>query len=236
MELEEIFDDKEPEIQVVDEPKDESTGEAKEPEKELEAKDEVSSPDPKVETQVPLSAMHGERDRRQAAEREVAELKGKLEEKTPLTSVFDDEPKFREEISADFEQLLTNQAFNQSEFFVADKIGRDVLDKKIKEFKSLAESNPEIRQRFASAVSPYHELVAIVDQHEELAKMKDMGAYKAKLKAEAKAEVKAELEAEAEGKDKLRESIPDSLVGDTSAGGLKSTDWGGPAKAKDIYN
>lgn len=242
MDAEDIFNGKEPEIEVVDttdkteeptgevEAKDESKDESKE-----ETKEEVSSPDPKDETKVPLSAMHGERDRRKTAEKERDELKAQLEEKTPLTSVFEDENKFRQEVQDDFNQSLTNQALNQSEFFVADKIGREVLDKKIEAFKTLVETNPEIRQRFANAVSPYHELVSIVDQHDELAKMEDLPAYKATLKAEAKAEVKAELVAEGKAKDDLRESIPDSLTGDTSAGGLTSKDWGGPAKAKDVY-
>ncbi len=234
MEVGEIFDGKEPELKVVE--TEEPAGEVEEPEKEPEPKEEVPSPDPKVETQVPLSAMHGERDRRKTAEKERDELKAKLEEKAPLTSVFEDENKFRQEVHDDFNQSLTNQALNQSEFFVADKIGRDVLDKKIEVFKNLAESNPEIRQRFANAVSPYHELVSIVDQHDELEKLKDLDGYKAKLKAEAKAEVKAELEAEGKAKDELRASIPDSLTGDASAGGLTSKDWGGPAKAEDIYN
>lgn len=184
----------------------------------------AASPAAEDETKVPLSAMHGERDRRKAAERERDEFKAQLTEsnKAEPTSVFTDEAAFRTEIQNDFNQSLTNQSLNQSEFFVADKIGRDVLDQKIEVFKTLVENNPEIRQRFANAVSPYHELVKIVDQHNEMDKMKDLDGYKAKLKAEAKAEVKAELEADGKAKTELRDSIPDSLVDETGKGGLDS--------------
>ena len=183
--------------------------------------------------------MHGERDRRKAAERERDEFKAKLDDskKADPTSVFEDEGKFRDELHTDLNQALTNQSLNQSEFFAAREIGRDKLDQKIDIFKTLAENNPEIRQRFATAVSPYHELIDIVDQHDELDKMKDMDSYKAKLKAEVKAEVKAEIEADGKAKTELRDSIPDSLVDETGKGGLDSKPTSfTPKKTEDIFD
>lgn len=233
------------EIVVVDETKgeeetkDEATEETQDAKKEEETKDESpSSVEETKETTVPISAMHGERDRRQAAEKENVALKEKLEEsnKTEPTSVFEDESKFRNELATDFNQQLTNHSLNQSEFFAARELGRDVLDQKIEAFKKLAEDNPELRQRFAIAVSPYHELVDIVNQHDELDKMKDLDGYKAKLKAEAKVEVKKELEKEIEEKEKLRKSIPDSLVGDDSAGGISSKGTFEKPTAEELYN
>ena len=245
--MDEILSDKEPEIQVVDvktdETKDESTGEeaseatkaAKAAEDAEKAKD--ASPASEIETKVPISAMHGERDRRQAAEKERDELKAQLDEsnKVEPTSVFVDEEKFRQEIASELNQKLTNASLNQSEFFAGREFGKDVLEQKIEKFKTLIETNPDLKQRFVNAISPYHELVDIVDKHDELAKMDDLDAYKAKLKAEAKAEVKAELEKEAKDKTELRDSVPDSLVGDASVGGLESTDAEPLASAKDVY-
>ena len=183
--------------------------------------------------------MHGERDRRKAAERERDEFKAQLADskKTDPTSIFEDESKFRSELQTDLSQALVNQSLNQSEFFVAREIGRDKLDQKIDIFKTLAENNPEIRQRFSNAVSPYHELIDIVNQHDEMGKMKDLDGYKAKLKAEAKAEVVAELEAQGKVKDELRDSVPDSLVNDTGKGGLDSKPTSfTPKTAEDIFD
>lgn len=196
--VEEVFDGEESEETSETEPTGEVETEA-EPEAEVEAKEEPeeetkdASPASEDETKVPLSAMHGERDRRKAAERERDDLKSQLDDskKADPTSVFEDESKFRDEIHTDLNQTLTNHTLNQSEFFAAREIGRDKLDQKIEIFKTLVENNPEIRQRFASAVSPYHELIDIVDQHDEMEKMKDLDGYKATLKAEARAEVKA---------------------------------------------
>ena len=228
------------EIVVVDETKGEEETKDEEPEKETKSEEETKdeSPSSVEEPKVPISAMHGERDRRQAAEKENVALKEKLEEsnKTEPTSVFEDESKFRNELATDFNQQLTNHSLNQSEFFAARELGRDVLDQKIEAFKKLAEDNPELRQRFAIAVSQYHELVDIVNQHDELDKMKDLDGYKAKLRAEAKVEVKQELEKEIEEKEKLRKSIPDSLVGDASAGGISSKGSFEKPTAEELYN
>lgn len=241
---EELYDGAETteEIVVVEEPKgeEETKVEATEETQEAETKEETkdASPASVDETKVPISAMHGERDRRQAAEKENADLRAQIEEskKADPTSVFEDESKFRNEISADLSQQLTNQSLNQSEFFTARELGRDVLDQKISVFKELAKDNPELVQRFSNSVSPYHELVDIVNQHDELAKMKDLDGYKAKLRAEAKVEVKAEFEKEQEAKDKLRDAIPDSLVGDASAGGISSKGSYEPPTAEELYN
>lgn len=243
METEELFDALPETELVVEEKTEDATGEVK-----TEAADEAKpeetkeveelSPDPKSETQVPISAMHGERDRRKNAETERDELKAQLDKsnETPPTSVFEDEGKFREEVQSSVNSALLNQSLNQSEFFAAKELGRDVLDQKIVVFKDLAKDNPQLREQFAGAVSPYHELVDIVDRHDELDKMKDLDGYKARLKAEAKAEVKVELEAEEKEKKDLRASIPGSLVGEASAGGLNSGDHEALASAEDTYN
>lgn len=241
---EELYDSTETteEIVVVDDTKGETETVEAAPEKgETPAEETVTkdaSPASSKETQVPLSAMHGERDRRQAAEKENADLRAKIEEANKIdpTSVFEDESKFRNELSADFSQQLNNQSLNQSEFFAAREIGRTELDQKIGVFKTLAENNPELAQRFGNAVSPYHELIEIVDQHDEMDKMKDLDGYKAKLKAEARADVKAEIEKEVKDKADLRATIPDSLVGDDSAGGIASKGSFTPPTAKELYD
>lgn len=176
-------------------------------------------------TTVPLAALQDERDKRQSAQRERDELQTKLDESvkpTDQTSVFDDEAKFRDELKSDFNAQLNNQRYNQSQYFVGKEIGEDVLATKVETFKTLAAANPALNQQIADSISPYHELVTIVEQHGELAKMNDLPAYKAQLKAEILAELKADSEKDETDKTKLRESIPESLAGEASAGKRES--------------
>lgn len=219
---------------VTDDKETEETKPADDVEKE-ETKPEASSA---PETQVPMSAMKGERDRRQAAEKERDELRIELNKisDTPPTSVFEDEVKFNAEIDARIDRSALNVATNQSEFYTRREFGSDVMDQKIEIFKGLIKDNNELYTRFVNATSPYHELVTIVDQHDELDKMKDIEAYKATLRAEAKVDVKKELEKEAADKLQLRDSIPDSLVGDPSKGGLDSKTAAPAATAEDLYD
>ncbi len=242
---EELYDGAETteEIVVVDDTKGEPEVEATE-DKTEETKTEVKDEPPasSEETQVPLSALTGERDRRQASEAETADLRAQLSEskKVEPTSVFEDEQKQRteiiEEMKAEFATDANNRSFNQSQFYVGREIGKDVLDQKIEVFKTMVKNNPELHQRMAAAPSPFHELVDIVEQHDELAKMKDLPGYKAQLKAEARAEVKSEFEQEAKDKADLRATIPDSLTGDDSAGGIASKGSFTPPTAKELYD
>lgn len=200
--------------------------------------EQESSPEPDSSPHVPLSAVHGERDRRQAAEKERDDLRKQLEAKNTKepTSVFEDEKAFASEIKSDFNQTLTNHTLNQSEFFAEREYGKPQLAAKIETFKSLVESNPQYRDQFINAVSPYHELVTIVDNHTKLEQMQDLPAYEAKLRAEIKAEVEAENAAKAKSKADLRESIPDSLARTASSGGLTASDWGGPTSLDSLID
>lgn len=192
------------------------------------------------ETTVPLSAMHGERDRRKNAERERDELRSKLDSADTIeakkTSVFDDESKFRDEITGDFNRTLNNQRYNQSQFFAERDIGKDELSVKVDTFKQLVAENPTLNTQINDAPSPYHEMIKIVDQHADFDKIKDIDSYKDKLRAEVRAEVKKELQAEIEGNGKLRNSIPESLVNDASAGGIDTARGFTPKTAEELYN
>lgn len=191
-----------------------------------------------TDDKIPKAAFIDQRKRRQSAERERDELRTKLDDidKAEPTSVWTDEGKFRDEMKRDFDQALMNQTLNTSQFYVEREITKPVLEEKIETFRSLAADNPSLLTRFKEAISPYHELVQIVDQHGELDKMKDLDSYKATLLAEAKVQATKEIKADLDGKAKLRESIPKSLVDEPSAGSVESGSWGGPPTAESIYN
>ncbi len=199
-------------------------------------KKEESPPD--SETQIPLSAYTEQRSKRQAVEKERDDLRAELDKstQTPPTSVFEDESKFRSEISAQIDQGMSNVILNQSEFFARREFGSEHLDKQIEIFKELVKDNEPLRLRFINATSPYHELDDIVKQHDELKQMEDMDGYRAKIRAEERVKAEKDIQDEATGKKALRDSVPDSLVDEPSKGGLDSKTAEPLAAAEDIYN
>lgn len=237
--LDEILDGEETvTVEVEEKAVEEPTGEevkAEEAEAKPEEPKEESSPDPEI-PQVPLSAVHGERDRRQAAERQLKELQEKLDQQNQKdpTSVFEDEKAFVSDMQSTLRAQMDHERYKTSEFYAAREFGVDELANKMKVFEELAQSNASLKAQVASAVSPYHEMADIVDKHQELEQLKDVDAMKAKLRAEIRKEVEAEIAKESSDKEKLRESIPESLTGDPSTGGLNSQSWGGPTPLDNI--
>lgn len=227
-EPEAVADDATPDDKATGE--DESTAEAEEAapeEKEaVEEESKESTPDSeKKDEPWHITAVMNEREKRQKAEARLAELEksAKPDEDRQPTSVFENEELFTRELVGQVDNQLTNAMINMSEFHARDKFGDEVIDEKIGVFKELVNSNPALAQQFSNAVSPYHELVKIVDQHEEVQKMGNIDEYKAKLKAELREELKAELEAEKteseQKEDAKRSAITPSLANKRSSGG-----------------
>ena len=232
-------DDAKPTGEAEDKVEDDATSKVEDTPTDTEAEKKDDAPPASTEgTTVPLAALQEQRDKRQSAERERDELKSKLDESvkpTDPTSVFDDESKFRDELTSDFNTELNNQRYNQSQFFVEQDIGKEALAAKTETFKALAAANPALNQQIANAISPYHEMVTIVEQAGELAKMQDLPAYRATLKAEILAEIKADAEKGETDKTTLRDSIPDSLAGEASTGKREAADSFTQKTAKELY-
>ena len=172
-----------------------------------------------------VSAVMDEREKRQKAEAKLAEYEETHAEQPEPTSVFTDESKFREEITQNVDNRLTNATLNQSEFFAQREFGKAELAAKVETFKQLAADNPNLAQRFSAAISPYHELVDIVDQHAKLAQMENVDETYAELVAKAKAQALTEIAAEQSAGEiagaKKREAITPSLAGERSTGGTQ---------------
>jgi hypothetical protein len=202
----------------------------KEPVKEL--------PSNSDDTRVPLAALTGERERRQEAQREAEELRAKLaalETKKPPPSVFEDEQGAFKALKAEIEAGQINRLLNQAQALAVRQFGVEKVKVATAWFKEAAQKNPSLADRFNSDDLPFHAVVDMHAEHIELEKMKDLPAYKAQIRAEVEAEVKASLEKDAEAKRKLRDSIPTSLAGDASKGGLKGAAWAGPTPDEEIY-
>ena len=201
---------------------------------------EETAPDksPLSESTIPLTAFHGERDRRQAAERELEALKAAQPqpEPDPLTSVFESEEGFVTDLETKFNSALVNRTLNESQFHAEQKYGAEELAQKVETFKQMASENPQYAQQFAQSVSPYFTLVDLVDKHQEVEAMKDVDGYRAKIEAEVRQQVLKELEDKGKSAENLKSSIPDSLAGDDSKGGISSEAWSGPDPIESIFD
>ncbi len=229
----EIFDGAEPveePTEVVEEVTEEPKGE--EPEAEVVAEEETPAEESpsSEESNVPITALHGERDRRKAAELRNKELEEQLnsQPKPDPTSVFEDEAKFRAEITSDFEQRLLTTRLEMSERYSRNTHGDEAVDSALDWFVPAAKESPLLQQKFNDAGNDVGEVVRLYNAHIEAEKLQDVDAYKAELKAEAKAEALKEIEAEQAKKSTLLDSIPDSLVSDPSAGNLNSKAFKSP--------
>jgi hypothetical protein len=183
-----------------------------------------------------LKAVLDEREKRQAAQKELEELRKQIaanQPAKPKTSVLEDEGKFRNELLDDMETRLVNDRLNMSQALAEREFGKDVIAEKVKAFRELASQNPELRNRFSAAPLPYHELVSIVDKHNEVKEMENVDAYREKLRAEIRAELLKESEAKAAGVEQTRKSITPSLAGKRSAGGVAASN--SPLTLDDVF-
>jgi len=193
---------------------------------------------PEAEPQsVPIKALMAEREKRQAAEKQVAEFNSN-KEKTPAPDVFEDQKAYTEHMQTEFNQAMFNERANMSEFH-ARREYQD-LDDKIEAFQALKATNPALTAQVQNAASPYHEIVDIVTKHEKMEKMQNIDEFEATTRAEIEAKVRAELEAEFSGKQKadktLRDSIPTSLVSEPSKGTVTNPTWAGASPLNSIFN
>lgn len=203
---------------------------------EVEEKPETEA-SPAPESIVPVSALHGERDRRKAAEAKLKELEAQIadKDKPAPTSVFDDEGKFRQELESAVDAKLRNTVLGLTEVFARRIHGDETVDKAIDWFSETAASSPVLLQEFQQS-QDVDVVVGLYKKHLEAEELKDVPGQKAKLEAQVREEIEAKIRKEYEDKAALQNSVPTSLVGESSAGGLTSqdSDWTPPA-AEDLY-
>jgi hypothetical protein len=237
-----VFEDGEHEaVEATTETTEVVEGAAVEPEtveKETEPEATTAPEVPEAEPQnVPLQALKAEREKRQAAERQIAEFNAN-KEKVAAPDVFDDQKAYTEHMQTEFSQAMFNERANMSEFYARREF-KD-LDDKLETFQNLKATNPALSAQVQNAASPYHEIVDIVAKHEKMEKMQNIDEFEATTRAEIEAKVRAELGAEFKGKadanQNLRDSIPTSLVSASSKGSVNKPAWVGAAPLNNIFN
>ena len=199
------------------------------------AKPEVEpdpEPSPDSET-VPIAVMHGERDRRQTAEGRVKELEAQLTREEPeRVSVLEDEDAAFAAADKRAADTLSSKLFAEGEAIAVELHDQETVDQAYDWANSAIKTNPFLAEQLTG--------VSEIRQHREVVKLHKSFLAQAELenpetlRDKIKAEVKAEMEAEAAGKKKVTDSIPKSLVGESSKGGLKGSDYKGPAKLNSL--
>lgn len=172
----EFLEDKEPEEVAADAPESEPTPaeepkEAKgetQPEPEKAEVEAGAPPAPEPEpTRVPITAMLDEREKRQAAERELQELKRwkdqleaqQRQQQVSMPDVFEDQEGFVRHTQATVQQMLWNERLNMSEALARDKFGDETVESATQAFQQAARANPAIYAEMRQHPNPYSYVV-----------------------------------------------------------------------------
>jgi len=188
---------------------------------------------------VPIQALMAEREKRQTLEKTLQEINAQ-KAKEPAPDIFEDQEAYTKHFQHQIDNDRFNDRANQSEFYAQREFGKDELALKVETFKELKALTPALEAQVLNAVSPYHEIVDIVNKHEKMEKMQNIDEFEATTRAEIELKVRAEIKEEMEGKataDKnLRDSIPTSLVDAPSKGSINKPTWAGPATLDNILD
>ena len=196
-----------------------------EPEKVEKAVEPTSTTQPET---VPLSAHIG---LRKDLERQIKELKAQ-QSKEPEKKIdfFEDPDGAIGALESKMSETLTNQLLNAGQGFAVRQHGQETVDQAIEWVTQAVQASPFLAQQFSQTPLMEQPLKAVelFQQEQARAEMENPAELKARIKAELLAEIKAEQESKQKEKDDLAKSIPKSLVGEGSKGGLSGSDWSGP--------
>ena len=204
------------------EEKDASTGDKAAEEK----AEEGSTPESETKETgtVPIAALLDEREKRQAFEKQVEELKGKIntsEEQKPLPDVFENQDDFVSELQARLKAETQAVRIEVSQDFM--RTMHDDYDQMEAKFMELAKDNPELVSKMSAAATPAKFVYETAKKAEKLAELNNVDEWEAKKTAELTAKIKAELEAEAKAKAetdaKNEDAISPSIAAQRAAGG-----------------
>lgn len=171
-----------------------------------------TAPEVKEDKTVPLPALLAEREKRQALERQLAELKQQQPEK-PVPEFFE-APEHHLQIVEQRAAQRLHAALEEQ----AKAVYPDYDDMAAKAIEA-AQGNPLLAQQVLSAANPALALYQLGKKTAELAQIQDPAAYRAKIEAEVRAKVEAEFAAKASGKAKAAAAIPPDLSQARNAAG-----------------
>lgn len=192
--------------------------EKSEPEKGVEpAKPEPEAspaPEPKKEETVPLAALRAEREKRQAYERELAELRAKQQQE-PAPNFYEAPDQYVQHLMTQAQQQATQRLYAALEA-QARETYQD-YDDVFAEVQAHAAENPAVVSQILNSPNPALAAYKFGKQLREMKALQDPAAYRASLKAEIMAELQKEAEAKESARRKAAESIPPDLANARSA-------------------
>ena len=198
--FQDIFDSEpEAEVEIVEEAAEPETEETPETETaEAEETEEVVAEESEDETTTSekeswtLSAVLDEREKRQIAQKEAAELREKLAKYEASkdeddVSIFEDEKGFVAKQEQRTQEALRNNSLNMSEAFAEEVFGSEKVAAAKQWMQTEGIKSPYALDQFNSAKLPYHTIVKLFDDDQA---RRDPEAYKAQLREELLAELK----------------------------------------------
>ena len=199
------------------------------------APEESPSSEPQT---VPVAALHGERERRQQAERELAEYRKQREQEQPKRpSVFEDEDAAFDTVQTQLSQGVTNMLLTEGKAEAINQYDAETVDAAEQWFVTEAIKSPTLASQLdgVSFLQQHRKVVELYRAEQSRQELvADPGAYEARLKQQGVEEYLAKQKAEQEKQAKLKGSIPKSLVGTESKGGITSQDWAGPTPLESV--
>jgi hypothetical protein len=175
----------------------------------------TTTPEPKEEQAVPYAAMKAERDKRQALEKELAELRAAQQAapQQPAPDFFDAPDQYvqamEQRTTARFHAALAEQA-------------REVYpdyDEKFALVLEAAKGNPAIEAQILNAANPALAAYKLGAQLAEFQRMQDPAKYRAEIEAEVRAKFEAEQKAKEQARAKADAEIPPDMTQARNAAG-----------------
>lgn len=162
-----------------------------------------TAPEVKEDKTVPLPALLAEREKRQALERQLAELKQQPQQPVPE---FFEAPEQHLQIVEQRAAQRLHAALEEQ----AKAVYPDYDDMAAKALEA-AQGNPLLAQQVMSAANPALALYQLGKKTAEMAQMQDPEAYRAKVEAEVRAKIEAEFAAKAAEKARAAAAVPPDL-------------------------
>ena len=200
--------------------------EVEEPEPEQEEpQGSTTEPDkPEKTGEVPIAALLDEREKRQAYERELAQLKQQLAEKqTPAETPdpLDDTNGFVSHVMSQVEKARLQDRVELSQEVM--RMSHQDYDEAEAKFIAMANENPALIQEMHSTRLPAKFVYDTVKKAEKLEQLQNVDEFEAKTRAEVEAKLREEIRAELEGKIKSdlskEQSLTPSLAKQRAQGG-----------------
>lgn len=175
----------------------------------------TTTPEAREEQAVPYAAMKAERDKRQAAEKELAELRA-AQQATPPQQL----PEFYEAPEQHMQAL--EQRATQRLYMALEEQARAVhpdYDEVFEEVRAAAQDNPAMQQRIFSAANPALAAYQLGKQLREFKRMEDPVKYRAEIEAEVRAKLEAESRAKETARAAADAAIPPDMTQSRNAAG-----------------